>query len=1082
MNVPHTEEMYINAPGPGTPNQLQLPGPIPPTDPESTGTTTLKRIFKYEQSDSYPGMVIFNTEPETLDYFQILYQIHSLIDEKHDQLAGNRGNDLKSKDMKYKNQLISAINKSTLGNIQSFSTGVTLSTLKTYDVNSGIHTLENALERLGDSFMIQIENGAQINAPPLPSLQILPWICPKSSPDKFANNMVVYKNFNTDTCDNSASGHLVKTEIGPNSTGFVHDTGSSEIFQRITATVNGNGDTRNVVSGKLDSSTTAGPLTIANNQENVEKLQTLIPFMDIYSNQGVRMGVIMIYVAPHNITIDGGYHVFVAFKYIPLEPSNSNYNSIYSHIDILPVLSRNRSTNISSLTPANGWLSYTITDQVPNLPEISDYMAGARGCFSAILKKIFSGDQLVNKCAPYKDIALTLWQNNLNNGNTVFQNDSDLFIMAFLMKVKWLGDLFRLIDSFMLTEAYTAMPTATATIDTFMKRFACLSNLYVYCANKGSDLTINDVKTLTPEQMYKLRAQAAAQQIETQKKKYELELAKKKDKIDRINTKIAWYKELITQLTTFQNNNWIPAFVMLILNGILNPANITTGELRMSRRIITIMVGCLTNQSYIYDKITFTHNEMKSILDYFLTLFYYHIAFDDIVNNSTLVGEVGQLQYINVDGMSDDDIMSVDTTPSESIFNTIDENMNIMEKYNSISKFIPKYTGTIHRVLFDDSAYLLSKNIAEISTVRQFFLKQQSSDGVYSQLTKLPELNYEPNVGSIITTYFGNIITKYFGNIITRLFPVQRVGGETEKDRENKRKKDFKKGIDHEEAATRRKEEAIRIRRDNKSDALDERRSIMTINSSRQELMDCLHKLNESLFTNSGYDINALINKTNELSTSETNLRFKILYNLFYKHDNADNILKDYDTIFNFFEINNFNQAFIAALQEINNEISNYKNINIIVTKYFSHESYTNDYLNLKKDIDDFNSIYTNIANEFIIDEVNYIYTNIENEDIIKILKLYRDDRELNFTKERNFTTERILTGLQAPNYFDVHAFTSKKQPQQSAFTMGPSSSILAKGGNSKKHRKTKKKNSKSNKKNSGLKKSHKKTKRKPSK
>ena len=1011
-------------------------------DSGSTGTTTLKRIFKYEKSDMYPGMVIFNTEPETLDYFQSLYQIHSLIDEKHDQLAGNRGNDLKSKDMKYKNQLISAINKSTLGNIQSFSTGVTLSTLKTYDVNSGIHTLENALERLGDSFMIQIGNGQQINAPPLPSLQILPWICPKNPHDNFTNNMIVYKNFNTDICTNIVSGDLVKAEIRPQSTGFVHDTGSSEIFQRVTATGQTNGDTRNVVSGKLDSSTTAGPLTMSDNPSNVEKLQTLIPFMDIYSNPGVRMGVIMIYVAPHNITSNAGYHVFVAFKYIPL--ADGKYNSIYSHDDIKPVLSRNRSTNISNLTPANGWLSYTITDQVPNLPEISDYMAGERGCFSAILKKIFSGGQLVNKCSPYKDIALTLWP-SIGNGSTIFGSDQDLFIMAFLMKVKWLGDLFRLIDSFMLTEAYN-MPTSTATIDTFMKRFACLSNLYVYCANKGSDLTINDVKTLTPEQMAELRAQAAAQQQRIQQELAALELAKKKAKIDRINTKIEWYKNLISQLTALQNN-WIPSFATLILNGILNPAKITTGELRISRRIITIMVGCLTNQSYIYDKITFTHNEMKSILDYFLTLFYYHIAFDLIFNTTTIVTQVAQLQDINVAGMSDADIMSVDTTPSESTFNNIDENMNILEKYNSISKFIPKYNTdasrgavTSHRVLFDDSAYLLSKNIAEISTVRQFFLKQQSSDGVYSQLIKLPELHYEPNVGSIITTYFGNIITS--------LFPVQRVGGVTG----DERKKYFKKGIDPEKAAKRRAQTTLELRKGKKIDELDERRYITRINMSRQELMDCLHKLNESLFITSGYDVKSLSDKTNELSKIETDVRFKILYNIFFKDDNADNIPKDYDTIFNFFESIKFIEKFNDELSKI----ADYNNLPTIVTHYFSHDSYKNDYLTLKKDIDEINSVYMNIVNEAIIENIN--------------------------VSERNFTTEPILPGIPKPKYFDSTAFTTAQQPQQSAFSWIPPSPIPVRGGNSKKHRKTKKKNPKSNKKNSGLKKSNKKTKRKPSK
>jgi hypothetical protein len=250
-------------------------------------------------------------------------------------------------------------------------------------------------------------------------------------------------------------------------------------------------------------------------------------------------------------------------------------------------------------------------------------MSGSRGCFSAILKNIFKGTSLESKCKPYKDIAIGLWPNIGNT--TIFQRDQDMFIMAFLMKIKWLGDLFRLIDSFMLTEVYN-MPTSTATIDTFMKRFACLSNLYVYCANKGGDLTINDVKTLTPIQMAELRAQQAAQQARIQQEQAEIERQLRINKIDRIKTKIEWYKSLIAQLGIFNNNNWIPDTITTILDGIFrNDGRVTLKPLRNSSRIINKLLQCLSSESYIYKEgnreTIFTLCEMSSILDYFLTLF-----------------------------------------------------------------------------------------------------------------------------------------------------------------------------------------------------------------------------------------------------------------------------------------------------------------------------------------------------------------------------------------------------------------------------------------------------------------------------
>ena len=766
----------------------------------------LHRIFKYHISTngtgpgSSIGMVIFNTDEPTLNYYENLYRIHSLIDEKHDNTDGKRVSEyLKNK--VYKDNVIDAINYSTVGRVSSFSTGVTVSTLRNYSVNNTVTTLHDALERLGDSFIIGI-NGNQYTAPTLPSLQILPWNCFRTIiQDELANNMVVYKGFDTiNGCTNENAGDRVNKEMGIQSTGYVHDVGPIELFNRITA--NGpipraDGQRRNIVSGKLDSSPVSGEFTNPG-ETQIENLQTLIPFMDIYNGAGELIGIIMIYIAPRlrDDDDDDDYDVFLAFKFFRI--TTGNYARIYDIDEIKTILGKTRTQNIVSIENT-GWFTYLVEDAVPNLPEIAQYMSGANGCFPAILKKMFGlSSKIYNKCEPYEAIGIRLFGTIGNS--TIFQTRQDLFIMAFLMKIKWIGDLSRLIDSFMITEVHY-LPTATATVDGFMKRFACLSNLYVYCANKnGGDLTINDVKTLTPQQIAILDERRQQQQQEQDQRQQQASNDAMQDKIYKIITKMKWYKDLITRLNQFVNNNWIPRQVILILNGILGEGAVEMEKLRFSSRIISTVVSCLGKQTFMYEKVKFTYTEMQSILDYFLTLFYYHIVFDYfksspftkyendgnifvfvLTQSSAMsIGITNRQDNVDIEYFftrqnpenqrnelyhkNDIDISKINNgNPGgfisyyENIFNDIDNTMNILEKYNNISKIIPQYTGvnSRHRTLFDDSLYLLSKNIAEINTAKPVVQQLMSQTITISQI---PELSYEPNVGNTIRTHFGIFI------------------------------------------------------------------------------------------------------------------------------------------------------------------------------------------------------------------------------------------------------------------------------------------------------------------------------------
>ena len=126
-------------------------------------------------------------------------------------------------------------------------------------------------------------------------------------------------------------------------------------------------------------------------------------------------------------------------------------------------------------------------------------MSGTRGCLASFVDAIRGQpSRLENLCKPYKVLGLQLFVEI--GTNSIFANKSDSFVMAFLMKIKHIGDKFRAIDSFILTEK--GSPTLTGTIDTFLMRYCCLANLYICCANKnGGDLTINDIKQLTPDQL-----------------------------------------------------------------------------------------------------------------------------------------------------------------------------------------------------------------------------------------------------------------------------------------------------------------------------------------------------------------------------------------------------------------------------------------------------------------------------------------------------------------------------------------------------------------------------------------------------
>jgi hypothetical protein len=750
------------------------------------GGTALHGYERTFNIDTTSRMVIMNTDPLVINYYYELTKLHELIDEKHDQLESGRGNKLKSTDKLFKQRIIDAINKSTVGNISEFTTGIDRGVgIKSFNVNSGIHTLTHALERLGDSFYIQPNTDvpSSVTSPSLPSLQILPWNCDNTIDIKneLKNCMVVYKGFHTNGgCTNQVAGCKVNNQVGITSTGIVHDAGSSDLFGYITSPnceAKQTGDLlRNIISGKLDSSSSSNKFAVPSSSNN-QLAQTLIPFMNIYSGTNTLIGVIMLYAAPileglGEQDVKDNYAVFLAFKYIPT-PSG-NYSQLYSSDrEIQTLLTQGRAENIAYLNASKNWFKVVVADQVPNLPEIADFMAGARGCFSKILKYITGVTaDLQNKCQPYVDVAKGVWSQLPRNAH-VFGTDQDLFVMAFLMKIKHIGDKFRLIDSFMLSETY-GQDTATGTIDTFMMRYACLANLYVYCANKGGDMTINDVRLQSPaelaaqmkaaeeraekEALAKAEEEARVAKIERDKR-----IQKCEDRKRNIIGTTNFYVELYDYFFESENGEFkindrrifeakqssmtrIIDTLGIMKEGILNTGSVVLKPLRMTNRIVNALLNA-TNENYVYRGANFTKKEMSTILTYYLTLSSYFDAFHilcELKEIDKMYANILKLKKMTSDIQSivcDPDSENSDLSEYEGMINEISDRMNILDKFRLICMFEPKYTGTNHRYLFDDAFRFLKMKNLDMSLAINYL------GGDY---LKYPELEYTPNIGDVL--------------------------------------------------------------------------------------------------------------------------------------------------------------------------------------------------------------------------------------------------------------------------------------------------------------------------------------------
>lgn len=597
------------------------------------------------------NLCILNTTSPNLPFYWTLLKTHGLIDMYHDQLDGGRGGDLKSKDADYRKRgIINNIAKSTFGQHVVFQSGST-NIHKEYNTETnGVHTLQDALERNGDDFFIRL--GANIyNSPPLPDLIITNWNCKEGvyPPNECKNKTVVYKRFDTQPgCSNDVAGTRVREHTGINDPpnpeyGIVLDAGPNEVFQSIKGSPPE--VRRNIMSGKLDSSSAAGGVSLI----EPAKHQVYIPFMNIYDRNRVLTGAIMVYatwLTEEEVVAIGrdrfsvepgrfadGYAVFLAFRYAQF--TEADLANMYANANIASVSdSEDRASNVFRVLENGMWEHYLVTSNVPDLPLISNYMAGNRGCFSYI-KNLVMGNKKHSVCAPYKELAIRL-MDKIGVGNTVFATDyyndetSD-FTMAFLMSLKHMGDKFRVIDAFILSST-APYYTTTGTIDGFLLRFACLSNLYVYCANKnGGNLTVNDVRSISPEEMAIMEANAEIRKCDAAISKYNHYRS-----LIYVNNAapdlapgilLAYVQSIIARLTDV---------IELIKQGILNPDKLTIQLAKAPSRRLFSIVNATTYYQYSPNKKIFSDEEMQSVLKYYLVLVQHHLYLTLFVRSNAI--------------------------------------------------------------------------------------------------------------------------------------------------------------------------------------------------------------------------------------------------------------------------------------------------------------------------------------------------------------------------------------------------------------------------------------------------------------
>ena len=430
---------------------------------ESNKSQETQRMYGYFGDDS--DVCTINPDEKYLDYFNELSDVHTCIDMKHDQFDQKRSNAKMRNNKDYIKSIQTAID-----NISAPSGEFT--TDKSYYTKSSAHTLETALERNDiSSFNINKKQSPDLNP-----LMILPFDITNIKEVNSAGHQLEFKRFNptkdkrVETVKVIAEDYYGDSESSPAT--YVLDCGPSEIYKNLNIR-NEPIKSKAIFSGIMDSSSSS------EYPEEIEPNYKLyVPFMRIYENKTLK-GTIMMYAEPV-----GDGKIQVQFKYYP--KGEEDYTTLPKKYD-----------------------SSVVINEIPNLPEISDYLAAdlhrserVKKCIDFILKRFTKKDAIKEKCEGLKKSAGDLYK-AINGKNENYEKNGDEFGKSFFMNIKHWGDRFRAIDAVILTKNDEL--AFTGTTDSFLMRFISLANLYGCYAHMGHNLIINDVKELSDEQQQSIK-------------------------------------------------------------------------------------------------------------------------------------------------------------------------------------------------------------------------------------------------------------------------------------------------------------------------------------------------------------------------------------------------------------------------------------------------------------------------------------------------------------------------------------------------------------------------------------------------
>jgi hypothetical protein len=403
---------------------------------------------------------------------------------KHDQYDFGRVNARMRKDEKYKNNIQRAIDEISCIN-KKFTIKKGGDNFE-YETKSSAHCLESALERttLDNTISITIDSIEQ-ESPELNPLKILPYDAVNGVQliENAGIHQLELKKFIVDKANRRAESNKIKeiyygTSEPSQPKQFVMDCGARDIFEGLCNNNAGNANKSVAIfSGIMDSSSSAETYT-NNNSETQKTFVVDLPFMYLLDQPGDQRINIKASVGP-----------------------TTNYRSVQIQFTYVNGQSQDSTTSIS-------------ISEIPNLPQISDYLANeaynkgdTKKCIDILLKH-FRNTAIIDLCKPLLDAGNELYSNIYGPPlplTPVVKTSLEYnqFIRKFFMNIKHWGDKFRAIDAVLYNHINEL--TFTGTLDTFLMRFICLSNLYGCYANINNNIILNDVKNLTPEQKEKIR-------------------------------------------------------------------------------------------------------------------------------------------------------------------------------------------------------------------------------------------------------------------------------------------------------------------------------------------------------------------------------------------------------------------------------------------------------------------------------------------------------------------------------------------------------------------------------------------------